>query len=48
MVSGSRMLRIFGRKREELAGGWRRPHDEELDQVLLGRLSGGGWDGWGM
>jgi hypothetical protein len=30
-VSGNRVLRtIFGPKREEVAGGWRRQHNEEL------------------
>jgi hypothetical protein len=30
-VSDNRMLRrIFGPKREEVAGGWRTPHNEEL------------------
>jgi hypothetical protein len=34
-------MRIFGPEREEVAGGWRRLHDEELHnlyvhQILLG------------
>jgi hypothetical protein len=28
--------RIFGPKREEVAGSWRRLHNEELHQILLG------------
>jgi hypothetical protein len=42
-VFGNRVLRrIFGPKREEVAGGWRRLHNEELrrlytlHQMLLG------------
>jgi hypothetical protein len=27
------LRRIFGPKREEVAGGWRRPHDEELHNL---------------
>jgi hypothetical protein len=27
------LRRIFGPKREEVAGGWRRPHNEELCNV---------------
>jgi hypothetical protein len=30
------LRRIFGHKREEVVGGWRRPHNEELHQILLG------------
>jgi hypothetical protein len=30
------LRRIFGRKSEEVAGGWRRLHNEELHQILLG------------
>jgi hypothetical protein len=26
---------IFGPKREEVAGGWRRLHNEELQQIFL-------------
>jgi hypothetical protein len=29
-VFENRVLRIFGHKREELVGGWRRLHNEEL------------------
>jgi hypothetical protein len=29
-VTENRVLRLFGRKREEVAGGWRRLHNEEL------------------
>jgi PAS domain-containing protein len=33
-VFGNRMLRrIFGYKREEVAGGWRRLHNEELHNL---------------
>jgi len=32
------LRRILGPNREEVAGGWRRLHNEELHQVLLGRL----------
>jgi hypothetical protein len=33
-MSGNRMLRrIFGPKREEVAGGWRRLHKEELHNL---------------
>jgi hypothetical protein len=35
-VGGAPVLRrIFGTKREEVAGGWTRPHSEELHQILL-------------
>jgi hypothetical protein len=27
------LRRIFGPKREEVAGGWRRPHNEELHNL---------------
>jgi hypothetical protein len=38
-VSENRVLRrIFGPKREKVAGGWRRLHNEEGDQV-----KGVGW-----
>jgi hypothetical protein len=42
-VSGNRVLRIFGPKKEEVAGGWRRLHNEALHnlctlyQILLGK-----------
>jgi hypothetical protein len=32
-VFGNRVLRTFGPKREEVAGGWRRLHNEELHTV---------------
>jgi hypothetical protein len=32
-VFGNRVLRIFGHKREEVAGGWRRPHKEGLHNL---------------
>jgi hypothetical protein len=33
-VSKNRVLRrIFGPKREEVAGGWKRPHNEELHNL---------------
>jgi hypothetical protein len=32
-VSENRVLRISGPKREEVAGGWRRLHNEELHNV---------------
>jgi hypothetical protein len=44
-VFENRMLRrIFGSKRKEVAGGWRRLHNEELHNLYispnLGRLDG--------
>jgi hypothetical protein len=46
-VSKNRVLkRIFGTKMEEVAGGWRRLHNEG-HQILLGRSNQGGWDGMG-
>jgi hypothetical protein len=54
-VSENRVLRrIFGPKREEVAGGWRRLHNEELHQILLGGSNQGGcngrvmWHAWEM
>jgi hypothetical protein len=46
-VSENRVLRrIFGPKREEVEGGWRRLHNEELHNcILLGWSSQGGWGG---
>jgi hypothetical protein len=36
MVSENRVLRrIFGHKREEMAGGWRRLHNEEFLHCIL-------------
>jgi hypothetical protein len=32
-VFENRVLRIFGPKREEVAGGWRRLHNEELHKL---------------
>jgi hypothetical protein len=32
-VFENRVLRIFGPKREEVAGGWRRLHNEELHNL---------------
>jgi hypothetical protein len=29
------LRRIFGRKREEVAGGWRRLHNEELQNLYV-------------
>jgi hypothetical protein len=29
----NRVMRIFGPKRDEVEGGWRRPHDEELHNL---------------
>jgi len=38
--------RIFGRMREDVAGGWRRLHNEELHlhKILLGWSNERGWD----
>jgi hypothetical protein len=37
-VSENRVLRrIFGSKREEVAGGWRRLHNEELHNLYVSR-----------
>jgi hypothetical protein len=33
------LRRIFGTKREEVAGGWRRLHNEELHNLLVGRVA---------
>jgi hypothetical protein len=47
-VSKNRVLRrLFGSKRQELAGGWRRLYNEELQNLyasanILGRSSQGG------
>jgi hypothetical protein len=32
-VSENRMLRIFGLKRDEVIGGWRKLHNEELHNL---------------
>jgi hypothetical protein len=37
-VSGNRVLRIFGAKREEVAGGWRRLHNEELHNLYTSSM----------
>jgi hypothetical protein len=44
------LRRIFGPKREEVAGGWRRLHNEELHNLYTSLLEGsneGGRDGRG-
>jgi hypothetical protein len=33
MVSENRVLRIFGRKRDEVIGSWRKLHNEELHNL---------------
>jgi hypothetical protein len=33
MSENRELRRIFGPKREEVAGGWRRPHSEELHNL---------------
>jgi hypothetical protein len=33
MVTENRMMRIFGPKWEEVAGGWRRLHNEKVHNV---------------
>jgi hypothetical protein len=35
MVESRILRRIFGRKREEVAGGWRRLHNEELHNLYV-------------
>jgi hypothetical protein len=47
------LRRIFGPKRKEVAGGWRRLHNEELHKFYAStniiRVSNQeGWDGWAM
>jgi hypothetical protein len=41
-VYEKRMLRILGRKRDEVKGGWRKPHNEEFenDQVKENGMDG--------
>jgi len=46
------LRRVFGPKREEVAGGWRRLYNEELynwgaSPNILGRSNQGGCGGWG-
>jgi hypothetical protein len=45
--------RIFGPKRDEVKGEWKKLHSEELHiytppQILLGRSNQGEWGGWDM
>jgi hypothetical protein len=53
-VFEKRVLRkIFGPKTEEVMGGWRKLHNEELYNLYfsphtLGLLNQGGWNGWSM
>jgi hypothetical protein len=53
-VSENRVLRrIFGPKRDEVTGGWKKLHNEELHicthlQILLGRSNQGESGGWDM
>jgi hypothetical protein len=47
------LRRMFGPKREEMAGGWRRLHNEELPNLygssnIVRVVSQGGLDGQGM
>jgi hypothetical protein len=35
-VFEKRVVRIFGSKWEEVAGGWKRLHSEEFHEILLG------------
>jgi hypothetical protein len=49
MKLGLSHLRIFGPKRQEVTGGWRRLHNEELQNlftspILLGWSNQWGWD----
>jgi len=37
-VSENRKLRIFRPKRKEVATGWRRPHNEELQKFTLHQI----------
>jgi hypothetical protein len=37
------LRRIFGSKREEVVGGWRRLHNEDLHQTSLGHQVKGEW-----
>jgi hypothetical protein len=43
-VFKNRMLRIFGHKREKVAGGWRRLHNEELHSLYTSPMLLG-WSG---
>jgi hypothetical protein len=40
-MSENRVVRIFGPKREEVAGGWRRLHKEELHNFYASTNFGG-------
>jgi hypothetical protein len=49
MVSENRVFRkILGPRREEVVGGWRKLHNEELHQVSLRCSIPGGLDGLNM
>jgi hypothetical protein len=38
-VSGNRLLRrIFGSKSEDVTGGWKRQHNEELNSLHFGQV----------
>ena len=36
------LRRVFGPKRDEVTGEWRKPHNEELNDVLLTQYCAGG------
>jgi hypothetical protein len=47
------LRRIFGPKRDEVTGDWRKLHDEGLRNLysspnIIRMISQGGWDGQGM
>jgi hypothetical protein len=47
------LKRMFGPKRDEVKGGWRELHNEELHDLyslpsVIRLSSRGGWGGWGM
>jgi hypothetical protein len=49
----NRVLRLFGPMRDEVAGGWRKLHNEELHNLysspnIIRMISQGGCDGQGM
>jgi hypothetical protein len=53
MVFENRLLRrLFGHKREEVAGGWCTLHNEELRKLYaspnISMINQVGWDGQGM